>query len=68
MPPDQISPYALRIPQACRFSGKGRTSLYGAIKRGELRAVKCGRSTLILVEDLKVWLNRLPAITVNRGI
>jgi len=53
---------ALRINEACAASGCGRTTVYEAIKSGELRAVKRGTSTLILETDLRRWLESLPAV------
>jgi excisionase family DNA binding protein len=53
---------ALRINEACAASGCGRTTVYEAIKSGELRAVKRGTSTLILEPDLRRWLESLPAV------
>jgi excisionase family DNA binding protein len=63
---DKIVPMALKISEACDASRCGRTTLYEAIKRGELRAVKRGKSTLILEADLRRWLESLPAINANR--
>jgi len=57
------NPIALKISEVCSASRIGRTSVYDAIKRGELRARKNGKSTLVLYADLVEWLSRLPAIS-----
>jgi excisionase family DNA binding protein len=57
-----MQPIALKITEVCAASRIGRTRVYDAIKRGELRARKNGKSTLVLHADLVEWLSRLPAI------
>ena len=55
---------AYSIPEASTVSGTGRTSIYEEIKAGRLRAVKRGRRTLILVDDLRAWMESLPRVSV----
>jgi excisionase family DNA binding protein len=59
-------PLAFTIRQAITTSGVRKTSLYAAIKRGDLRAKKSGRRTLILRADLHAWLEQLPALELQR--
>ncbi len=49
------------LPEAIRFSGLSRTSIYEALKRGDLKARKAGRRTLISFADLEAYLASLPA-------
>lgn len=48
------------IPDACTLTRTGRTSLYEAIRRGQLKAVKRGRRTLIHDGELRRWVQSLP--------
>jgi Helix-turn-helix domain len=56
----QSTPLAYGIPEACTVSCVGRTSLYAAIRSGDLVARKIGRRTVITADDLKSWLNNRP--------
>jgi excisionase family DNA binding protein len=61
------TPLALSVAEACEAASIGRTALYQAINRRELRAVKRGRRTLILADDLNGWIQNLPAIETKRA-
>jgi hypothetical protein len=52
---------AYTMKEAVSVTGVGRTSLYLAIRRGELRVVKRGARTIILDRDLRRWLEGLRA-------
>tara|TARA_R110002012_G_scaffold138444_5_gene293673 strand:- start:1949 stop:2137 length:189 start_codon:yes stop_codon:yes gene_type:complete len=54
------NPLAVTIPDAVRMSGMSRTSIYEALKRGDLTARKAGRRTLISFAALQAYLASLP--------
>jgi excisionase family DNA binding protein len=54
------NPIAVTIPDAVKMSGLSRTSIYEALKRGDITARKAGRRTLISFADLEAYLASLP--------
>lgn len=51
--PSSIEPISMRIPEACRFTGISRSTLYLLIARGEIETIKLGASTLVLTDSLR---------------
>ena len=58
--PLMMEPLAVRIPEACRMIGIGRSKLYELIADGTIEVVKIGSATVIPVSQLKA-LVKLPA-------
>jgi excisionase family DNA binding protein len=58
---DNHLPMAVSIAEAVGLTGVGRSTLYKAIQRGELPIRKAGRRTLLLTDDLRRWIQQLPA-------
>ena len=63
---DPIDPRAFGLAKAAYAVGEtldllsiGRTSLYAAVKRGDLKRVKFGKKTLFYAADLAAFLARL---------
>lgn len=52
IPPPAIAPLAVSIPEAGRAMSCCSRTIREMVKRGELRAVKCGRRTVIPVSEL----------------
>ncbi|WP_348638115.1 helix-turn-helix domain-containing protein [Blastomonas fulva] len=48
----------MRVPDACRFTGISRSTLYLLIARGEVEVVKMGAATLVLTESLRQLIER----------
>ena len=55
-----VLPKALNLTQVCEATGFSKTKVYREIKSGNLPARKAGKRTLVLVEDLRAYLDNLP--------
>ena len=56
------APLAYTVPAACKATGVGRTTLYGLIAAGRVRAMKAGSRTLIEAESIRRYLASLPTL------
>jgi hypothetical protein len=57
---------ALTIAELVKFGPLGRTSLYQAIRTGELAARKYGKRTFVLAADFEAFLKSLPKIRATQ--
>jgi excisionase family DNA binding protein len=51
-------PLTVRVREACRLSGIGRSKLYELIAAGEIEIIKIGTITLVPVASLRSFLER----------
>ena len=51
-----LPPIAVSPDEAARLAGIGRTRLYAALSRGDLKSLKIGTRRLILVQSIHEWL------------
>ncbi len=52
------TPITVRVREACRLTGIGRSKLYELIAAGEIEIVKVGTITLVPVASLTSFLQR----------
>ena len=57
-PPPLPEPIAVRIPEAMRLTGIGRSKLYELIASGDIKTAKIGTCTLITVASLRQLIEK----------
>jgi excisionase family DNA binding protein len=57
LPP--ITPITISVREAARRAGVSRSRIYELLKSGEIRAIKDGSRTLVIVASIDAWLDRL---------
>ncbi len=57
-PNADLSPITLRIADACRITGIGRSKFYELIKSGEIGVIKVGAITLVPMTSIDALLQR----------
>ena len=61
-------PIAATVANVTRQTGLSRSEIYRLLARGKLKAVKSGRSTLVLMDSVIAHLARLPAATFHARV
>jgi excisionase family DNA binding protein len=56
-----MKPLTVRVRDACRLTGIGRSKLYELIATGEIEIIKVGAITLVPVSSLMSFLGRRAA-------
>jgi excisionase family DNA binding protein len=57
-PAEQFAPLSVSVEDAARIVGYSRSGVYELIASGDLKAFKLGRRRLILITELKTWIER----------
>lgn len=55
------APLLLKVPDAARLLGIGRSTLYELLARGELRAVHIGRAVRVQRSEVEAFVGRVSA-------
>lgn len=66
-PHGDLSPITLRIADACRVTGIGRSKFYELIKAGEIEVIKVGAITLVPMSGIQALLARGRPGNTERG-
>lgn len=53
-----MRPITVRIREACRITGIGRSKLYELIQAGDLKTIKVGAITLVPLASIDAFLSR----------
>lgn len=53
-----LPPLSVSVEEAARLTGFTRTGIYEVMAKGELQTFKIGKRRLILITELKAWIER----------
>ncbi|NNA02054.1 helix-turn-helix domain-containing protein [Pseudomonas lundensis] len=57
--PESSPSLSVSVEDAARLTGHSRSGIYEVIASGDLKAFKLGRRRLILMTELKAWIERV---------
>ena len=55
---ETASSLSVSVEEAARLTGCSRSGIYEVMASGDLKAFKLGRRRLILMKELKAWIER----------
>lgn len=64
---NELQPFLVKIPDAMKLTGVGRTRAYELVANGEWPSVRLGRRVLIPVEGLKAWVEKMQCAELVKG-
>ena len=53
-----LPPLSVSVEEAARITGYTRSGIYEVMARGDLQTFKLGKRRLILITELKAWIER----------
>lgn len=53
-----LSPLSVSVEEAARMTGTTRSGIYEVMAKGDLQTFKLGKRRLILMTELKAWIER----------
>lgn len=62
-----MSPVVYSISEVLELVGISRSKFYQVINSGQIKVRKIGNRSIILADDLDVWLKSLPSIGNKEG-
>jgi hypothetical protein len=60
----EVNPILVSVPQASQMLGRGVSTIYDLIGGGKIRAVKSDGRTLVVVESLREYADKLPPAVI----
>lgn len=55
----ELQPICVSVAEARKMLGLGLTTFYAEVRAGRIALVKCGRRSLVTVEELRAWPSRV---------
>ena len=60
-----FQPISVRVREACRLTGIGRSKFYELVASGEIEVIKVGAMTLVSYDGLRRFVNRAQKSTTT---